>query len=267
MIALKGLLAGLIAYAAILALLYFGQRRIMYFPDTQSIAPAAAGYGQAQAQVVKTADGESIVIWFAQPQAGQPLFLYFHGNGGQIAGRAARFRQLTRDGAGLLAVSYRGYGGSTGSPGEDGLIADAIAAYQYAIASGIEARRLVLIGESLGSGVAIALAAQADVGALVLEAPFSSTADIAAAAYWMFPVRMLMHDQFRSDIRIRQVKAPVLIIHGGRDTIVPVRFGEKLFALANEPKKFIRVENAGHQPLDIPATMNRMKEWIFETMR
>ncbi len=105
------------------------------------------------------------------------------------------------------------------------------------------------MGESLGSGVAVPLAARHEVGAVVLDSPFSSIVDVAATHFWMFPVRLLMRDRFRSDLAIGAVHAPLLIIHGDRDEVTPIRFAEKLYALANEPKRFIRVEGAGHLAL------------------
>lgn len=250
------------AYAALLLALFVAQRRMMYFPDTGRIAPALAGLPRAEAHDIRTADGETLVAWRVLPQPGRPMFLYFHGNAGQLANRAERFTRLTRDGAGLLAVSYRGYGGSTGAPTEAGLIADARAGYAFLRAANIAPERIVLLGESLGSGVAVALAAEEKVAAIVLEAPFSSAVDVAADIYRIFPVRWLMHDQFRSDMRIARVNAPVLIVHGTADPVVPIRFGERLFARANQPKTFLRVEGAGHQPLDDEATLEQVKAWL-----
>ena len=142
------------------------------------------------------------------PQEGKPVHLYFHGNGGSLRHRLERFRALTADGSGLVALSYRGYGGSSGHPTEDGLITDADTAYDFATAR-YPPERIVLWGESLGTGVAVALAADKPVGRVILQSPFTSTADIAAARYWYVPVRLLMKDQFRSDLRIAKVTAPV----------------------------------------------------------
>jgi len=183
------------------------------------------------------------------PRGDAPVVLYFHGNGGSLRLRANRFGRLTADGTGLLALSYRGYGGSTGSPTETGLIADADAVYAFA-ASRYLPERIALWGESLGSGVAVALASTRKVSRLMLEAPFTSAIDVGARVYWFLPVRLLMKDPFRSDLRIAQVSVPVQIVHGTRDNVVPFAFGERLFALANEPKRFIRVEGGGHSDLD-----------------
>jgi fermentation-respiration switch protein FrsA (DUF1100 family) len=148
-----------------------------------------------------------------------------------------------------VALSYRGYGGSTGKPTEAGMLLDAAAAYDFAAARYPPAR-IVLWGESLGTGVAVALAAERPVGGLMLDAPFTSAADVGASAYPFIPVRLFIKDSFRSDQRIRRVRAPLLVLHGDMDGIVPVRFGERLFALANEPKQMVRFPLGGHVDLD-----------------
>ena len=112
-------------YIGVMAFMYIMQRRLLFGPDTQRIAPASAGFAQAQAREIANADGERLVAWHVPPAADKPLLLYLHGNGGQIAGRADRFAQLTAEGFGLYALSYRGYGGSSGSPSEAGLMEDA----------------------------------------------------------------------------------------------------------------------------------------------
>lgn len=243
------IVTALAAYVALVALLYAGQRRLMYFPDTARTEPSAAGLPQAEEVMLQTSDGERVIAWHIPPREGRSVVLYFHGNGGSLALRAARFRALTSEGLGLLALSYRGYGGSTGSPSEQGLLRDAAALYAFA-AERYPPDRLVLWGESLGGAVAIALAGEKPVRSLILESPFTSAADIAAAAYPFVPVRLLMLDQFRSDERIGHVAVPVLVMHGERDNVVPTRFGERLFALIRSPKRFVRFANGGHNDLD-----------------
>jgi fermentation-respiration switch protein FrsA (DUF1100 family) len=196
-----------------------------------------------------SSDGEKLVAWYLPPDAGKPLVIYFQGNAGGLAARVGRFTGLTADGTGLLALCYRGYGGSSGTPSEDGLIRDAEAAYGFAREC-IPARRIVLFGESLGTAVAVALAAGHDVAAVIVDAPFTSAAEVGAAAYPFAPVRWLMKDKFRSDERIGRVSAPLLVMHGEQDRIVPIRFSEKLFALAREPKRFVRFPQGGHVDLD-----------------
>jgi fermentation-respiration switch protein FrsA (DUF1100 family) len=160
-------------------------------------------------------------------------------------------------------MSFRGYGGSTRHPSEPALIADGAAAYAFA-AERYAKDRIVPWGYSLGSGVAVALAATHPVDRLVLEAPYSSTVDVAAAAFPFLPVRWLMKDTFRSDLRIAQVKVPLLVLHGGRDRVIPPRFGERLYALANEPKRMVRFPDAGHNDLDAHGAMAKARKFLNE---
>jgi len=234
-------------YLGFAALMYLAQRALMYFPETARTTPAAAGFPQAEEITLTTADGETIIAWHVPPRGDNPVILYFHGNGGSLRLRVDRFRKLVAAGMGLVAVSYRGYGGSSGKPTEAGLIADARAAYAYAAE---RYSRIALWGESLGSGVAVALAAEKPVSRIILESPYTSTLDVASANYWFLPVRLLMKDQFRSDQRIAQVKAPVLILHGEADGIIPIRYGERLYGMVPGEKRLVRIPHGSHNDLD-----------------
>jgi len=257
------LIFGLIGYVAFVALLYFTQRSLQYFPERFRTAPAAAGLPEAQEVVLDTADGERVIAWHVPPRGEQPVILYFQGNGGSLRWRVDRFRALTGDGTGLVALSYRGYGGSSGRPSEAGLIDDAQAAYAFAAAR-YPAKRIVAWGESLGSGPAVVVAAQEPVGRLVLESPFTSAADVAAALYWFVPVRWLMKDQFRSDLAIGKVTVPVLVLHGERDRVVPIALGERLYALINAPKRFVRFPGARHNDLGAYGALETAKRFFGE---
>jgi uncharacterized protein len=250
-------------YLGLGALMYFAQRSLMYFPERVRTAPAAAGFPQAQEVWLDSADGERVIAWHVPPRGDKPVVLYFHGNGGSLRLRVDRFRRLAADGVGLLALSYRGYGGSSGKPTEQGLIEDARAAYAYALER-YPAERIVLWGESLGSGVAIALAAEKPIARLVLDAPFTSAVDIAAAAYPILPVRFLMKDQFRSDERIALVKAPVLILHGDADRIVPIAYGERLLAMIPGPKRLVRFAGGEHVDLDRHGAADEALKFLAE---
>jgi len=252
----------LLGYGAFVGLLYVAQRAMQYFPERFRTPPAAADLPQAEEVMLDTTDGERVIAWHVPPRGNKPVVLYFHGNGGSLRLRVDRFRALTADGSGLVALSYRGYGGSSGAPTEAGLVADALATYTFASAR-YPAERIVLWGESLGSGVAIALAAQMPVACLILESPFTSAADVGAQRYWFVPVRLLMKDQFRSDLRIGKVVAPVLILHGDRDDIVPMALAERLYALINAPKRFVRFAGVGHNGLGVQA-VEAAKQFIGE---
>ncbi|GLS17861.1 alpha/beta hydrolase [Labrys miyagiensis] len=246
-------------YLAVLTTLALAQRSFLYFPAGIVEAPVIKG---AQVLHLDTADGERLLAWYVPPAAGKPLLLFFHGNGGNLATVEDTLADLARPGNGVLAVEYRGYPGSSGTPSEGGLIADAQAGYDKARALGIAPQRIIAFGESLGTGVAVALAAKNKIGGVVLISPHSSVADVAAAEYWMFPTRYLIWDSFHSDQRIAGIKAPLLIVHGTDDDAIPIRFARKLFDLASQPKRFIAIEEGGHRPTQ--EAMPQVLAWIRE---
>jgi uncharacterized protein len=258
------LVAFAMLYAAAFVVLFVGQRKILFWAHADEVDPKTLGL-KAETLRIKTEDGESLLAWSIPPAPGRPLILYFHGNTGGLDLRVNRFHAMAKAGMGLMAIEYRGYASSTGRPTERGLKLDGEAAYAAAIASGVAPERIVTLGESLGSGVAVSIAARRKVGALVLDSPYSSIADVAAATYWFVPVRALLRDPFRNDLLIGSVNAPTLMVHGTADRVVPVRFGEKLFALANPPKAFWRVEGAGHLAMD--ERLADTLDWITRTVQ
>jgi uncharacterized protein len=262
---LKALLIAVMVFGGFVTLMYAAQRSLLYHPDRSRTAPPVAGLPGAEEIVLDTADGEKVIVWYVAPDPGRPLLLYFHGNAGTLAYRTERFRSLSADGSGLIALSYRGYGGSTGSPTEAGLMLDAEATYRFARARHPDAN-LVAFGESLGTGVAVALASRHPLAALVLESPYTSIADIAAAIYWFLPVRLLIKDGFYSDRLIAKIAAPVLVLHGERDAVIPIAFGERLFALAAEPKRFNRFAQAGHGDLDQYGALSAVRAFLAEVL-
>ena len=242
-------IVALCLYVGVAAVLYLTQRSLMYFPETIHTNPAQAGLPEAEEVPLMASDGVHITAWHVAPQDGKPVIVYFHGNGGALRDSVPRFRQLIGAGIGLVALEYRGYGGNPGSPSQRGLIADGEAAYAFAAAH-YPAKQIVLWGQSLGSGVAVAIAAEKPVGRVILEAPFTSAAAVASIRYWYMPVRLLMKDQFHSDRRIDKVTAPLLILHGVHDQVVPYAMGERMFELANRPKHIVRFLDGGHEDLD-----------------
>src|SRR5260370_20427585 len=219
-----------IGYLGGLVVLFFAQRTVIFpIPQRARIAPDAAGVPEAEEHCLTTADGERIIVWHVPARRDHAVVIYFPGNGDFLAGLVSRFRDIASDGTGLVALSYRGYAGSSGEPSEQGLLRDAASAYAFTSAR-YSADKIVVWGFSLGTGVAVALAAEQPVGKLILEAPYTSTADIAAAAFRFAPVRLLMRDSFRSDQRISRVSAPFLILHRTSDDTIPIAFGARLFA-------------------------------------
>ena len=240
----------LAGYLGIGGLMFAFQRRLLYFPDRTRPEPAL--YGAADMGIVDyvTVDGLRLSAWYRPPADAQaPVLVHFHGNAGHIGDRAPLLRPYLDAGFGVLLAEYRGYGGNPGRPTERGLHADGRAALDFVLGQGAASGRIVLYGESLGTAVAVRLAAENLVGALVLEAPFTSAADVGAAAYPFVPVRLLMLDRFDSVRRIAAVAAPLLVLHGELDTTVPVSHGRRLLAAARAPKDGRFYPAAGHGDL------------------
>lgn len=198
---------------------------------------------------LETVDGETLAAWYRGPtEPGAPVVLFFHGNGGGLEHMGERWLDLAQRGWGVLALSYRGYPGSSGRPSEQGLAIDARTAYGW-LRERHAATQIVLHGFSLGTGVAVTLATEVDAKALVLEAPFLSTLDLAREQFFWLPLDILMADTFRSDQRIADINMPVLIVHGTADEVVAFGKGEALFARAVEPKQFVAIPGGTHGDL------------------
>ncbi len=261
------LIAAVLAYLAIVLFMYVQQRSIQYLPSRAGTSPQAAGLSGVSEERIVTSDGETIVLWHAEPRPGMPTILFFHGNGGELADRVGRMSYYQSRGFGALFVSYRGYGASTGSPTEAGLIADALAAYDFLRSRGVAAQDIAVVGESLGTGVAVQLAAQKPVAAVALEAPFTAASDAGAEIYWWLPVRLLMKDQFRSRDHIGAVNVPLLIQHGDQDGLIPAAQGKALFAMANDPKELVIIPDASHDMIADPKVWAREVDFFLARMK
>jgi alpha-beta hydrolase superfamily lysophospholipase len=248
-------------YLGMVAILYFAQRSMMYFPETIHTTPAQAGLPEAEELTLTASDGVQIFAWHVAPRDDKPVIVYFHGNGGALRYRVERFRKLIGAGIGLLAVEYRGYGGSAGSPTETGLFADGEAAYAFAAAR-YKPEQIVVWGESLGTAIAVTIAAEKPVARVILEAPFTSAASVARLRYWYMPIGLLMKDQYRSDERIEKITAPVLILHGTRDHIVPFAMGERMFELTKAPKHIARFLDGDHEDLDANGALHAVGRFL-----
>lgn len=234
----------------------------MYFPDPARVPPAAAGLAGIEERELTTPDGEALVLWYGQAKPGQPTVIYFHGNGANAANRASKIETMRASGFGVLYLNNRGYGGSTGKPSERHNVADALIAYDYLIGLGIGAADIVLYGESLGSGQAIPLAARRPVRAVVLEAPLTSTPEVGRRTWWFLPLGLILSDQYDNERHISAVKAPVLVLHGQRDEIIPVEMGKRVFAAASEPKRFELIPEASHNDMFDHGAWQRVEAFL-----
>jgi fermentation-respiration switch protein FrsA (DUF1100 family) len=248
------------AYAALVAFMYFSQRAIL-FPGAGSAPPAGPEWGEAVA--IATPDGETLHAFHRKAAPGKPSVLFFPGNADWIGNYAFLADALAARDIGLLAISYRGYPGSTGSPSEAGLLTDGLAAFDWLSAQGDGG--IVLLGQSLGSGVAVNTAAERPATGVVLVSPYLSVLSVAQAKYPFLPVAPLIRDPFRSDLRIGDVKQPKLFIHGRRDSVVPLASGEALYRIAPEPKRMIIDDAAGHNDIWTDELMAEIVGFAEET--
>ena len=241
------LILAVLGYVAVAGLLFFGQRSVLYHPEDMAPQPADFAVPEMTAQRLKTPDGyRPLAWWFPGHAKMAQVVVWFHGNGGHLGHRAGRARLFIDAGYGVLLAGYRYNAGAGGAPSEEGLIADGRAAVEFVRSQGVPTDRIILYGESLGTGVATALAAEYEVGGLILEMPYSSITDVASARYWFLPVGLLLLDTFDSEARMARVRAPVLVIHGEKDRVIPVEFGRKLFDAAPEPKEGYFIPGGTH---------------------
>lgn len=213
--------------------------------DATYATPASAGEPRLMETTFATDDGETLVLWQSAAQPGKPTVLYFTGNAGGLKERSHRFRHLIDQGFGVVAPAYRGSSGSTGKPEEQVLLADA-----RAVARAEHTEDMVIYGESLGSAVAIRLAAEGFGARVVLEAPFTSIPDLILAQHPAEQLDHLITQRWDSEQHVSAVKQPLLVIHGDRDRLVPIAMGETIFGSAgSQEKKLVKVADKGHAGL------------------
>jgi uncharacterized protein len=238
--------------SGLIALMWSQQRRLIYFPSPGPVPSAAVVLPNGRDVVIDTEDGIRLGAWYFPIAGTAPAVLVCNGNGGDRSMRAALAVALNRMGLSVLLFDYRGYGGNPGNPSEEGLAADARAAQAWLAAQPeVDPQRIAYFGESLGAAVTIGLAVQRPPAALVLRSPFTSLADVGAVHYPWLPVRRLLLDHYPSIERIASVRAPVLVIAGDRDDIVPARLSRRLFDAAGEPKRYVVIRSAGHNDPDL----------------
>ncbi|MGA8688930.1 MAG: alpha/beta hydrolase [Methyloceanibacter sp.] len=256
------------AYAIICIGAWVLHRYFIYMPDTKRTAPKDVGLAGVQEITFKGGGGVTLIAWYLPARGRKPTLLYFTGNSGSAANRARKIETIAANGYGVFMLNYRRYGGSGGWPTEANNVADASAAFDYLRALGVPAREIVAYGESLGTAVATRLALQRPVRALVLEAPFTSVVDVGLQVWWFLPLRLIMTDQYRTIDRIGSVRVPLLIVHGARDSLIPVTQARQIYAAANQPKSLAILRRGAHNDLfdhgawekvmaflDVPAAM------------
>lgn len=264
--------AAVVAAALIVAVFAVGlpwlERSLMYSPDPTATTPEDVGLRRVVAETLAIPDGARVVTWYGAAQPGQPTLLYIHGNAGTLADRAERIARYLDLGYGVLIMSYRGYSGSTGSPSEAHNVADAKRAYDALIAKGVAAHDVVVYGESIGTGIAVQVAAGKDVGGIVLDAPYTSIVDIAEIFYPYLPARMLMRDRYETlEKHLPKVTVPVFVIHGEADETIPVVMGRKVAAAAPAGGEIVTFPEAGHTDHYQYGSFEAVVGWIERVWR
>ena len=251
-----------IAYAAVIALVFVFQARLVYYPGIGrevTVSPLAYGLAFEPAEI-RTSDGETLQGWWVPADKPRGTVLLLHGNAGNISHRLDYLLMFNRLGHSTFIFDYRGYGRSSGTPSEEGTYRDAEAAWDYLRqARAVRQQDLVIVGESLGGGVATWLAARVPPRALLLFSTFTSVNDLGSEIYWFLPVRLINRIRYDNLRNLERINAPLFIAHSRDDEIVPYAHGRRLFDAAREPKEFLEMRGSHNEGL-----VFARKEWMAQ---
>lgn len=237
-------------YIGMLLLVYIFQRSFLYIPDQQ--VPGAVHLSKMDFPAVAIAldDGKQLSsLWRAPKTKSGPVIIHFHGNAGSHYDRIPLYQMMAQDGAGVLGAGYPGYGGNPGSAEEDALYRAAQANYDWLLEQGYSPQKIVIVGQSLGSGVATWLASRNEAAGLILEAAYTGMDDMGQKQFPFLPAKLLAKDRYRSIDRIDQINMPLSWIHGTADQLIPFAMGQRLFDAAKGPKTAHPVKGGGHNDL------------------
>lgn len=248
---MRFLLLLLIGYVSALLLLRIFESHFLFFPNNPGRLEGNWQPSGLPTEDVglRTSDGVKLHAWWIPAPSATITFLAFHGNAGNIANREDIYWFLHETPANVLAVEYQGYGRSEGTPSEAGLYRDAEAGYQYLVRTrGIPPKQIVVFGQSLGTAVAANLAANSEVGAVILEAPFPSASAVARKVFWFLPgIQWLLAGQLATDKRLRNINAPILVVHCTEDPVIPPPLEEQVYGAAKTPRFILRVSGPCHE--------------------
>jgi fermentation-respiration switch protein FrsA (DUF1100 family) len=244
---LKGVLIVVaVIYLLLLLALYTFQRSVLYIPPSVYLTPDAVELNGAEEIYNLETDGELLGWWLPPTEPSHPTVIYFHGNGSAVFSANDIYRTLNANGYGVFAVAYPGYPGRLGKPTQESLVHAAAQGYDYLISQGVAPKTIVLYGTSLGAGVAAQLATQRDAAVIIMEAPFTSAADMAQLSFPIFPARALTKDTFYSDRALSGLDIPLVWMHGTNDHVIPLSLGQKLYSDYGGPKSAHILAGAEH---------------------
>ena len=233
---MKILLIIIIIYILILAILFFLQRSLLYHPSENNYFGDNLIVSIDKVKI-KTKDNIELLGWYHKKNSkNYKTILFLHGNTGSLENRIHKINHFENMNINFLIIAWRGFSGNKGNPTEKGLYEDAESAINWMKSEGIETNDIIVYGESLGTGVATEIAQNSNFAGVILESPFTSMIDAAKNKYPFFPIRFLLKDKYESDKKIKNIKSPLLIMHGEADKIVPFWMGKKMYDIANEPK-------------------------------
>jgi fermentation-respiration switch protein FrsA (DUF1100 family) len=240
-----------VAYLLVLALVRVFESRLIFFPNYPGRLDGEwhpRGLNVEDVWITAS-DGVKLHAWWIPGDKARFTFLAFHGNASNIANRAPVYEFLRSTHANVFALEYRGYGHSEGKPSETGIYRDAEAAYKYLVnTKGIDPKAIISFGQSLGTAVATHLAAHRQVAGVVLEAPFPSASRVAHKVFWFLPgVKLLVHGQFDTQAWLKEIHAPILIVHCSEDPLIPFQFGQEVYDTALPPKNFLQINGYCHE--------------------
>ncbi len=248
------------------ALLWLGARTLeqmlLYHPDTRPASPSDFGLNGFQEHRLARPDGAEIVIWVGGPHDAETTIVYFHGNGGHVGGRAERLAAFVAVGHRVTIMAYRGYSGSTGRPSEAANKSDALAVVDWVKTTTKHPRPLILYGESLGTGIAMSVAARSAVSGVILEAPYTSIAEVGSRVYPFLPVKLVMRDRYDTRAYLDRVTVPVLIVHGDQDELIPIDMAREIVAALGPQARLIEVAGAGHNDVYRSGAFGHVLDWI-----
>ena len=223
-----------ITYLIVVIFIFFYQRKLLYHPSENNYLDET-NLNHKIEKIYIQSDTE-LVSWYYNNNKSYKAILFFHGNAGKLDNRVYKLNELAKLNINYLIVAYRGFSGNQGKPSEDGIYKDSNAAKKWLNENGINDKNIILYGESLGTAVAVDLASKNNFAGIILESPFTSMIKLAKKYYPYLPVTILLKDKYESENKLKKINAPILIMHGKKDTIVPFEMGEEMFNKSNSPK-------------------------------
>ena len=252
----------ILIYFLILAFLYFYQRNLMYHPSENNYLDDEVSVHIEKVKIT-TNDNIELLGWYHEKDLKKnKTILFLHGNAGNLFNRSYKLNRFNELNLNVLIISWRGFSGNSGKPNEVNLYEDAKKAVKWLNDKGVATENIILYGESLGTGVAVEIGQSNEFNSIILESPYTSMEKAAKIYYPYLPVKLLLKDKYNSEKKIKNIKTPILIMHGKRDNIVPFYMGKRLFEIANKPKKFLQVEEDDHMLTFNDNLLSEIKNFI-----